>query len=113
MDASSLTGDLPVARLIELLDAADENVRLFAGVRLVALEAHAEPAVPALTALLSSDSAIDRRMAAWALGTVGPGAMDAVPALRNALEDADATVRKFAAEAIHSIDPEIAHQHAA
>ena len=63
----------------------------------------AEPAVPALTDLLTDKSPLIRREAAVALGRVGPEAKAAVPVLAKLLNDTDEGVRYDAAEALRQI----------
>ena len=62
-------------------------------------------AVPALIAALT-DAYVDvRRLAADALGNIGPAAAEAVPALIAALTEADVDVRRLAADALGNIGP--------
>ena len=103
MESPSSEADFSVAKLVELLQAPDEHVRLFAAVRLVALGMEASPAVPCLTVLLASEVVLDRRIAAWVLGSIGPRAGAAIPALLEVLHDADEKVRKYVSEAIQKI----------
>src|SRR5258708_34598366 len=113
MKAASRESDFSVAKFVELLQAPNDDVRLFAAVRLVALGTEASPAVPCLTDLLASEAVLDRRMAAWVLGAIGPRAGAAIPALLSGLQDADATVRKYVWTAIQKIGPGNANLRAA
>jgi HEAT repeat protein len=99
----STSSEVNVGELITLLQSADENCRLLGAVRLNDLGQQAQPAVPALIALLHSDSVIDRRMAAWTLGHIGAGASEAALALETATQDVDDGVRRFATAALHKI----------
>lgn len=56
-------------------------------------------------AMLEDLSPATRRMAAYNLGTGGPGCASALPALRKTLNDPDQTTAAFAAKSIFQIDP--------
>ena len=58
-----------------------------------------------VAALKSSDS-LERRLAAHALGEIGPAAREAVPALIEALRDPESFVRVWAAAALARVQPE-------
>jgi len=58
-----------------------------------------------IAALKSSDS-LERRLAAHALGEIGPAAREAVPALIEALRDPESFVRVWAAAALTRVQPE-------
>jgi HEAT repeat protein len=77
--------------LIDLLHTGDADggtqVRLMAALALGHVGPEAEPAVPALTELLSDPSADVRVAAAEALGKVGPAARPAVPAMAALLKE--------------------------
>jgi HEAT repeat protein len=84
------TGDpdsrVAVIRAVEAVDPAD-----------------AQPAIPVLSRSLTHPDNRVRRVAAEALGRIGPAARQAEPALRRALDDSDDLVRKAAAEALMNI----------
>lgn len=61
-----------------------------------ALGTNAQPAVPALIALLNDKDGEVRKYAAWCLGSVGPAAEQAVPALIQRLADSDSLVGESA-----------------
>ena len=58
-----------------------------------------------VAALKSSDS-LERRLAAHALGEIGPAARESVPALIEALRDPESFVRVWAAAALTRVQPE-------
>src|SRR5271157_3829514 len=58
-----------------------------------------------VAALKSSDS-LERRLAAHALGEIGPAAREAGPALIEALRDPESFVRVWAAAALARVQPE-------
>lgn len=95
---------LNLETLVEKLQAADQVVRLHAATVLGTLGDDAEPAVPALIALLLGGNVHDRRLAALTLGEIGPAAEDAVPALVDALDDADDGVAEMADWALDQVD---------
>lgn len=64
------------------------------------------PAVPALGTALKDPQPIVRRVAAFALRLIGPGAKEAMPALIAALDDEQAMVRMQAASALGAIGPD-------
>jgi HEAT repeat protein len=94
---------LTARELLERLRDPDELIRLHAALGLGSLGEEARPAVPVLTALLHSDTVLDRRGAAWALRDLGGVAEEAVPALLEALEDDDEQVEELAAQALEAI----------
>jgi HEAT repeat protein len=57
-------------------------------------------------ATLKSSDSLERRLAAHALGEIGPAAREAVPALIEALRDAEGFVRVWAAAALARVQPE-------
>ena len=57
-------------------------------------------------AALKSNDPVERRLAAYALGEVGPAAREAVPALIEALLDPASFVRVWAAAALARVQPE-------
>ncbi|HET9868122.1 MAG TPA: HEAT repeat domain-containing protein, partial [Nitrospira sp.] len=61
-------------------------------------------AVPKLASLLTAERALERYLAACALQSVGPSAVQAVPALQRTLNDPDPIVREAAAEALQAIE---------
>ena len=66
-----------------------------------------EETVPALLEALKDGDAGVRRVAAEALGRIGPGAQEAIPELIKALKDKHEYVRIRAAEVLGSIGPEV------
>lgn len=66
---------------------------------------NAAPAVPEITALLKDPDPVVRRLAAYALSQVGPGAKSAKDALKEATQDTDSTVVMAAVNALRVIDP--------
>jgi HEAT repeat protein len=66
---------------------------------------NAASAVPEVTALLKDADPVVRRLAAYALGQVGPGAKSAKDALKEATQDSDSTVVMAAVNALRIIDP--------
>ena len=100
--------------LIAMLGHAEEGVRVYAAVRLGSPGRADRDAVSALVGLLRSEAAIDRRVAALALGKIGPTAVEALPALLDAMEASDdAGLRAFAAEAVARIAPAASNRLAA
>ncbi|MCH9058301.1 MAG: HEAT repeat domain-containing protein [Planctomycetes bacterium] len=75
----------------------------FASDALRKLGAQAEPAVPTLIELLSSELAWRRRSAAAVLGSIGPGARQALPDLERLADDEDRYVSRTALWAIDRI----------
>lgn len=61
--------------------------------------------VPVLTTALADKSADRRRLAAYALGTIGPAAASATDALAKLLEHEDSGTRQLAARALGKIGP--------
>lgn len=59
--------------------------------------------VPTLAKALAHKTADRRRVAAYALGTIGPGALSAAPALAKTLDDKEPAIRKLAARALGNI----------
>lgn len=57
-------------------------------------------------AALKSSDLLERRLAAHALGEIGPAAREAVPALIEALRDPESFVRVWAAAALTRVQPE-------
>lgn len=92
----------PLAALIEELKDERIQVRIEA---VFALRRCGAPAVPALISAVKDREGRVRRVAAIALGRIGPAARDAVPALIGALSDADRYVRYPAAVALERIGP--------
>lgn len=104
----------PTQDLITMLGHAEEGVRVYAAVRLGSPGRADGAAVSALVGLLRSEAMIDRRVAALALGKVGPAAREAVPALLEAMGASDdGGFRAFAAEAISRIETGAAPRRAA
>lgn len=63
------------------------------------------PAVTEITALLKDPDPVVRRLAAYALNQVGPGAKSAKEALKELMQDNDSTVVMAAVNALRVIDP--------
>ena len=72
----------------------------------------AADAVPALVPILREPRALDRYLAAEALGAIGPAAAAARPALETALRDEEAVVRESAAWALEAVGGPRASEHA-
>jgi HEAT repeat protein len=87
--------------LIAQLADADQEVRLCAALNIGSMEGNASAAVPALLNMLESDTPIERRVAAMALGDIA--ATEAISALLAHSRDHDSGVREFVAEAIQKI----------
>src|SRR5262245_2586029 len=104
MDAAG-KGEGRVARLLWRLASEDAAVRVHAALALSELGPEAPAALPGLVAALESGDPHTRRVAAWALGYVGPGG-GATAALARALADADEGVRQEAAAALARRGPE-------
>ncbi|HEX6987632.1 MAG TPA: HEAT repeat domain-containing protein [Planctomycetaceae bacterium] len=93
-------------RSIRLLREGDAETRRQAARDLGETESRpAVETVPGLAAALGDSDPDVRRLAAFALGRLGPEADDALPALRTALADEQEPVRLAAAYAINGIDP--------
>jgi HEAT repeat protein len=93
----------PIESLIEILQDANQVIRLHAATVIGSLGDDAEPAVPALIEMLKNDDVHDRRLAALTLGEIGPVAEDAIPALF-AVDDEDDGVAEMAEAALELID---------
>ncbi|MCI0539843.1 MAG: HEAT repeat domain-containing protein, partial [Verrucomicrobiales bacterium] len=61
-------------------------------------------AVPNLIPLLKDTDPLVRRLAAYALGQIGPKAKEAIPALKEALNDTERDVVTASINAIRAID---------
>ncbi|MBL8848115.1 MAG: HEAT repeat domain-containing protein [Planctomycetaceae bacterium] len=95
----------PVALLIDGLHEPDQQQRWLAALSLSAASSpYQEPAILALTPLLTDDSPDVCSAAALALGAYGANAHQAVPALQGALGHADGDVRDAAAAALDCIE---------
>lgn len=82
-----------------------EAVRVLAAVDLGRMAGGASFALPLLGRALADQSAPVRKAAAWAMGQIGPEAMDYCTALAGLLlNDADGAVRVAAAQALAAID---------
>jgi HEAT repeat protein len=89
-----------VARLIELLDESDPQIRQNIAVALANL---GEAAFPALIDALNNPLAERRAGAATALGQIRPPAKSAIPALIRIMKDKDPIVRREASYALSRI----------
>jgi hypothetical protein len=92
----------PLPALIEDLKHEDIQVRIDA---VFALGRSGLPGVPALMEAMNDKEGRVRRVAAIALGSIGPAAKDAVPALIGGLDDNDKNVRYPAVVALRKIGP--------
>jgi HEAT repeat protein len=89
------------------LEDRRDRVRVYAAEALWFMEQHPQ-AIPTLVEVLGEngpDAAVERYMAARALGRIGPPAKAAVPGLLRALDDLNPPVRETAAEALKAIAP--------
>jgi HEAT repeat protein len=107
--AISALGDLgPVAKNTanDLLNlATDKEFFLLEPFVGAALSNMGDGVVPTLAAALASDLGDSRRVAAYALGSIGPGAAPATAQLGKALSHHDPATRKLAARALGMIGP--------
>ncbi|MEW6160705.1 MAG: HEAT repeat domain-containing protein, partial [Verrucomicrobiota bacterium] len=69
---------------------------------------NAAPAVSALTEALKDNAPDVRRLAAYALGEIGPKAAPAIPALKELMADRDGTVVQQVVNSLRNIDPKAA-----
>jgi HEAT repeat protein len=92
--------------LVKLLTDARLNIAYWAATLIGRLgeDADAAKVVPALVQALNehADLAV-RERAAWALGKIGPSAVDALPALKNVAGDPKLRLSRLAREAIDKI----------
>jgi HEAT repeat protein len=98
-----MADDTTVAELIEGLKSGSAILRLRCAQDLGLYGTAA--AVPALAAALKDEVCRVREYSAWALGQLGPEAVEAVPMLMEALKDEDAEVRTESAGALGRIGP--------
>jgi HEAT repeat protein len=98
--AEALLGRLP---FIRWRPPSQELRRSMALSGFSALGTNAQPAVPALIALLNNKDGEIRKYAAWCLGSVGPAAEQAVPALIQHLADLDSAVGESAESSLGRI----------
>jgi HEAT repeat protein len=92
---------------IRQLNHSDATVRLQAAAALAQKREKAAPVVAALVEALNDENLHVRKLAALALGDVGPAAQSAIPALVNTLlHDHEASVRRRAAIALGEIGAE-------
>jgi len=105
----SALGDLgPIAKSTanDLLDlAGDKEFFLLEPFVGATLSSFGDSVAPALAKALAHESGDRRRVAAYALGTIGPGAAPATMELGTALAHADPATRKLAARALGKIGP--------
>jgi len=94
-----------IPALITTLKGDDEEMRSLA-LRCLTDIGPEEDCVLLLVELLRDKSPRVRKLAAWTLGSVGPGARVAVPALVEALADDEFLVRKGAARGLGGIGPD-------
>ena len=83
----------------------DPDAKAAALAELAAGGPNSAPAVTEITALLKDPDPVVRRLAAYALSQVGPGAKSAKDALKEATQDTDSTVVMAAVNALRVIDP--------
>jgi HEAT repeat protein len=93
-----------VGSLASLLGDPDGDVAYWAATLLGRLEGQAASAVPALAAAVASRSGVGvRQRAVWALGRIGPPAVDALEALVQAAADENPRLARLARRAIDRI----------
>jgi HEAT repeat protein len=91
------------------LKSGDKEKMISACTELGQAREYAAPAVDDLIAALKNDDPLVRRLAAYALGQIGPKAIKAVPALKQTMEsDSDITVMPACVNALRAIDPKSA-----
>jgi HEAT repeat protein len=88
----------------EVAHAAGSDIRSYALRQLAILGPSAGAALPEITESLGDKYALNRYLAAEALGSVGAAAWPSAAALRNSLQDSDPLVRASAAEALKCIE---------
>jgi HEAT repeat protein len=90
---------------VTALKGTEKDAKINACVELAAAKEKAAPAVPALMGCLTDRDPEVRRLAAYALGEIGPPAAKALPALKQLLGDEDRAVMMQAANSCRAIDP--------
>ncbi len=86
-----------------LLGAQSPDSAYWAATLIGRLEGEAAPAVPALIKALEEGAATVRQRAAWALGKVGPAAIEAKAALQTAADADDPRLARLAQRALEEI----------
>src|SRR5262245_10691656 len=97
--------DAKVDELVQAAKSGAEASRIKALDQLAAMGEKATEAVPAVTQLLSDQSANVRAHAAHTLGGIGSAAKPSASALTNLVKDSDEIVRRQAVQALASIRP--------
>jgi HEAT repeat protein len=83
----------------------DADAKTAALAELAAGGPNAAPAVPEITVLLKDPEPSIRRLAAYTLSQVGPGAKSAKDALKESMQDSDPSVVMASVNALRMIDP--------
>ena len=94
-----------VAALAEKLSHPDASIAYWAATLLGRLESRAAPAAPSLSIVVAnSDASMEvRQRAAWALGCMGPAAIESLDSLRSAAHESEPRLVRLATRAIESI----------
>ena len=94
-----------VPAMIVVLKSQEKEARIDACVKLARAGSKAAAATEPLIPLLQDEDPVVRRLAAYALGEIGPEAKAALPALKEMARDADRDAVRQVINSLKKIDP--------
>lgn len=94
-----------VSAMTAALQSPEKDAKINACIELAKAGERSAPAVSALIPLLKDTSPEVRRLAAYALGEIGPAASAAIPELKNLMADPDRDVVLQIVNTLRSVDP--------